>query len=283
MAPPSTRDSHPTVTDQDQTRTSHADIEDASNLHTTKRKSPTTRSNRSIVAPRSTASSSGLSSELPGLQRLMDKESECSSCIDGLELRTVADQQHLRAFFGCEAGDSVKGERARERGFVHDDELPGVERGAGGPVGLPPFRRVLRRDAQVLGRTWAAPADSARPTTEPAPCSRSQARRRAFIAVVFPAPAGPTRTPGDAFHRLQADCRARGFVTALQESVLSVEELVGGVDGGVLRSEDGGGIGAAKRGGAGCQFERCQSQRYFLAASTTSPTRASRSWVVANR
>lgn len=72
------------------------------------------------------------------------------------------------------------------------------------------------------------------------------------------------RTPGDAFHRLQADCRARGFVTALQESVLSVEELVGGVDGGVLRSEDGGGIGAAKRGGAGCQFERCQSQRYFL-------------------
>ena len=129
-----------------------------------------------------------------GIASLMDKESECSSCIDGLELRAVADQQYLRAFFGCEAGDSVKGERARERGFVHDDELPGVERGAGGPVGLPPFRRVLRRDAQVLGRTWAAPADGARPTTEPAPCSRSQARRRAFIAVVFPAPAGPTST-----------------------------------------------------------------------------------------
>ena len=43
-------------------------------------------------------------------------------------------------------------------------------------------------------RTWAATADGARPTTEPEPCSASHARRSAFMAVVLPAPAGPTST-----------------------------------------------------------------------------------------
>jgi hypothetical protein len=43
-------------------------------------------------------------------------------------------------------------------------------------------------------RTWAATADGASPTTEPEPCSASQARRSAFMAVVLPAPAGPTST-----------------------------------------------------------------------------------------
>ena len=42
--------------------------------------------------------------------------------------------------------------------------------------------------------TCAATADGASPTTDPAPCEASHARRKAFIAVVFPAPAGPTNT-----------------------------------------------------------------------------------------
>ena len=43
-------------------------------------------------------------------------------------------------------------------------------------------------------RTWAATADGARPTTVSLPCSVSHARRSVFIAVVFPAQAGPTST-----------------------------------------------------------------------------------------
>ncbi len=42
--------------------------------------------------------------------------------------------------------------------------------------------------------TWAATAEGASPTTEPAPYSCSQARRSADMAVVLPAPAGPTST-----------------------------------------------------------------------------------------
>lgn len=44
--------------------------------------------------------------------------------------------------------------------------------------------------------TCAATADGASPTTEPAPCEVSHARRSAFIAVVFaPPPAPPTHPP----------------------------------------------------------------------------------------
>ena len=63
MTPPSTRDSYLTVTNQDQPRTHHADIEDASSPHTARKKSPTTRSNSNTAAPHSTASSSAPSSE----------------------------------------------------------------------------------------------------------------------------------------------------------------------------------------------------------------------------
>ena len=45
---------------------------------------------------------------------VMDQESECSARINRLELRVVADQQHFRVCPCCEAGDSVKGERACE-------------------------------------------------------------------------------------------------------------------------------------------------------------------------
>ena len=43
-------------------------------------------------------------------------------------------------------------------------------------------------------RTCAATAEGASPITDPVPCSFSHALRSPFIAVVFPAPAGPTRT-----------------------------------------------------------------------------------------
>ena len=42
--------------------------------------------------------------------------------------------------------------------------------------------------------TPAATADGASPTTDPSPCFHSQARRNAPSVVVFPVPAGPTRT-----------------------------------------------------------------------------------------
>src|SRR5665811_2245335 len=53
------------------------------------------------------------------------------------------------------------------------------EHGPGSVVGLAPS---------------AAAADGAKPTTEPGPCSRSQASRTPRIAVLFPVPAAPTRT-----------------------------------------------------------------------------------------
>jgi hypothetical protein len=42
--------------------------------------------------------------------------------------------------------------------------------------------------------TSAAAAEGARPSTEPAPCSASQAARNPAMAVDLPVPAGPTNT-----------------------------------------------------------------------------------------
>jgi hypothetical protein len=67
-----------------------------------------------------------------------------------LQLGVVADQQHLRAGLG-EVGDAVQGQGAGQGGFVDDDELARLERGAVDEVVLPPLRRVLRRDPEIVG------------------------------------------------------------------------------------------------------------------------------------
>ena len=63
----------------------------------------------------------------------------------------VADQQQLRARVLGEVGDAVQGQGAGEGGFVDDDELARFEGGAVDEVVLPPLRRVLGRDSEVVG------------------------------------------------------------------------------------------------------------------------------------
>jgi hypothetical protein len=46
--------------------------------------------------------------------------------------------------------DAVEGEGSGEGGFVDDDQLTLPEGGAGALMGVPPFRGVLRRDAEVV-------------------------------------------------------------------------------------------------------------------------------------
>lgn len=68
-----------------------------------------------------------------------------------LELRVVPDQQHLRPGFGGKGGDAVEGEGAGHRRLIDDDELSLAERLPGALVNLPPLRRVLRGDPEVIG------------------------------------------------------------------------------------------------------------------------------------
>lgn len=64
----------------------------------------------------------------------------------------VPDQQHLRPGLRRQGGDAVKGERARQRCLVDDDELTLAERLAGAVVSVEPLGRVLGLDAEVIGQ-----------------------------------------------------------------------------------------------------------------------------------
>ena len=159
-------------------------------------------------------------------------------------------------------------------------------------MGLPPFCRVFRRDTQVLCQDLGGTRGRRQPDYRTcavfvlpgsaqgvhrsglsSACGADQHVQDAAgnrdpdeglrLVLAQHTPFG-VWTAGDAFHCSQADRRPGRVVAVLQESVLSVEELVGGVEGGVLRAEDGGGVRAAERCRAGSQFERGQSQRHRL-------------------
>ena len=89
--------------------------------------------------------------QLGGVVAVVDEQRERAAGIDGLELRVVADQQHLRPSLGREVRDAVQGQGAGEGGFVHDDELASAERVSVDEVVLPPLRGVLGRDSQIIG------------------------------------------------------------------------------------------------------------------------------------
>ena len=85
-----------------------------------------------------------------GIIAVVDEEGEHTTCGDGLELRPVPHQQHLRSRLLGQSRDAVEGEGAREGGFIDDDQLTLPEGLAGALMGVPPFRSVLRPDAEVI-------------------------------------------------------------------------------------------------------------------------------------
>ncbi len=90
--------------------------------------------------------------QLGSIVTVVNQQAERAAGIDGLQLRGVTDQQHLRPRLLRSLRDPVQGEGAGEGGFVDNDELPGLEGGAGVLVGGPPLRRVLRGNPQVIGQ-----------------------------------------------------------------------------------------------------------------------------------
>ena len=68
-----------------------------------------------------------------------------------MELPPVTNQQGLCAGLFGFGGDAVQGGGAGQGCLVDDDELPCLERGALHEVVLPPLRRVLRDDPQIVG------------------------------------------------------------------------------------------------------------------------------------
>ena len=86
-----------------------------------------------------------------GVVPVVGDHRERAAGVDGLQLGVVADQQHLRARVLGEVGDAVQRQGAGEGGFVDDDELTRLEGGAVEEVVLPPLRRVLGRDPEIVG------------------------------------------------------------------------------------------------------------------------------------
>src|SRR5699024_5542811 len=83
--------------------------------------------------------------KLRGVVARADEQAERAACIDRLELAPVSDQQSLRAGLLDLARDPIQRRGASEGGFIDDDELTRLERGAVHEMVLPPLRRVLRR------------------------------------------------------------------------------------------------------------------------------------------
>ena len=86
-----------------------------------------------------------------GVAAITHEHPERAARVDGGELRPIAHEQHFRADLLGVAGDGVERERATERGFVDDDELPAREVPFPEAMLMQPLRRVLRTDLQIPG------------------------------------------------------------------------------------------------------------------------------------
>jgi len=65
--------------------------------------------------------------ELRWIWAVVDQHRERASCVDGLQLGVIADEEHLRADISSKRGDAVEEQCARQRCFVDDHELGGTE------------------------------------------------------------------------------------------------------------------------------------------------------------
>ena len=212
--------------------------------------------------------------QLGGIVAVVDQQAEHTTGVDGLELGIVTDQQHLRPRLLSCLRDPVQGEGAGEGGFVDDDELPGLEGGAGVLVGGPPLRRVLRGDPQILGQHLRRHRRRRQPHHRPStmrglPCpaqgvhrGRLPGSRRPHQHIHHPARDGNRRQScrlvgtehpplgiglaRDGLDGGEVDARAGGGAGPLQEAAFCGEEGVGGEHGRVLRPKHRGAIEAAE-------------------------------------
>ena len=84
--------------------------------------------------------------------RRLDEECEGASGVDGLELVGIADEQHLGARACGDPGEPIECLGVGESGLVDDHQLATAEFGPAVVILMEPLRRVLARDAEVVGQ-----------------------------------------------------------------------------------------------------------------------------------
>ena len=84
--------------------------------------------------------------------RRLTRSAKAPAGVDGLELVGVADEQHLGARACGDPGEPIECHGVGEGRLVDDHQLAAAELGPAVVVLVEPLRRVLARDAEVVGQ-----------------------------------------------------------------------------------------------------------------------------------